>query len=164
MARTKKIVDDLSAVVKFEQWVRFYFITKENDDLIIAPEPEHVQKIKASYPKYYDLLEAMCLIKMTPQTSQRLILDFIRDHFDGQEYTSTEIHKTLDSNDFGTEMYLFTMWLDLHENQLLDRIVGFEVWMSLFDTWKGSEQGQKVLLAMGSGSAATNDDTQVTVH
>ncbi len=164
MARTKKIVSDLSAVVKFEQWVRFYFIKKDGDDLIIAPEPEHMEKIKTLYEDYYELVEAMCLVKMTPQTSQRLILDFIRDHFDGKEYKSTQIHNTLDSKDFAAEMYLFNMWLELHDNQLAEQIIGFDEWIGLYDTWKDSDQGQKVLLSMESGAASGGGDSNTTVH
>ncbi len=164
MAKTKKIVDDLSAVVKFEQWVRFYFIKKDGDDLIIAPEAEHMTKIKALYPDYYELVEAMCLVKMNPQTSQRLILDFIKDHLDGKKYKSTEIHKALDSKDFTTEMYLFNMWLELHDNQLTEQIIGYDEWLALYKTWRTSEQGQKVLLSMESGGLSGSSHENVTVH
>jgi hypothetical protein len=164
MSKTKQIIEELSAVVKFEQWVRFYFIKKEGEDLVIAPEPEHMQKIKMLYAEYYELVEAMCLVKMTPQTSQQLILDFIRNHFDGQEYKSTQIHKALDSRDFSIEMYLFNMWLELHDDQLSEQIIGFDEWVGLYDTWKDSDQGQKVLLSMESGSASTGSASQTTVH
>jgi hypothetical protein len=164
MAATKKIVVDLSAVVKFEQWMRFYFIKKDGDDLIIAPEPDHMNRIKTLYAEYYELAEAMCLVKMTPQTSQRLILDFIREHFDGKEYKSTQIHKALDSKEFSTEMYLFNMWLELHDNQLSEQIIGYDEWIGLYESWKNSEQGQKVLLSMESGSTSGGDNASSTVH
>ncbi len=164
MTKTKKIIEDLSAVVKFEQWVRFYFIKKEGDDLVIAPEPEHLKMIKTLYAEYYELVEAMCLVKMTPQISQQLILDFIRNHFDGQKYKSTQIHKALDSKDFSIEMYLFNMWLELHDNQLSEQIIGFDEWVGLYETWKDSDQGQKVLLSVESNSDSNGDNSQSTIH
>ncbi|WP_462324521.1 hypothetical protein [Desulfoplanes sp.] len=165
MASTKKIVTDLSSVVKFEQWMRFYFIKKEGEDLVIAPDADHMKKIKALYGEFYELAEAMCQVKMTPQNSQRLILDCIWERFDGKEYKSKQIHKTLDGKEFTTEIYLFNTWLELHDDQLSQQIIGFDEWVGLFETWKDSEQGQKVLLSMESTqSGAQGGENSSTVH
>jgi hypothetical protein len=61
-------------------------------------------------------------------------------------------------------MYLFNMWLELHDNQLSEQIIGFDEWVGLYDAWKNSDQGQKVLLSMESNAAPAGNDSQNTIH
>ena len=165
MSRNKQIVQDLTAVVKFEQWMRFYFIKKDGDTLIVAPDAAHMEKIQALYGNYYELAKNMCENKMTPEISQRLVIDFIRERFEGDKYRTTQIHNTLESKEFSMEIYLFNTWLELHEKQLIEMIIGYDEWVGLYETWKNSEQGQKVLISMGvSADSSSRENSSETIH
>jgi len=163
MSQNKTIIKDLTGVIKFEQWMRFYFIKKVGDDLVISPETTHMEKIKALYNEYYDLATTMDQTTMTPEVSQRLVVNAIREQFEGSKYSATQIHKTMDSKAFSMELYLFNTWIELHKDQLSEVIIGYSEWIGLYETWKNSEQGQKVLMSMDVANNPASNASE-TVH
>jgi len=163
MSQTKTIIKDLTGIIKFEQWMRFYFIKKVGEDLVISPDTSHMDKIKTLYSEYSDLAESMYGATMTPEVSQRLVIAAIRNQFEGNKYSATQIYKTMNSKTFSTEIYLFNTWLELHKDQLSEVIIGYDEWVGLYETWKNSEQGQKVLMSMDGANIPSSNNSE-TVH
>jgi primosomal replication protein N len=58
------------------------------------------------------------------------------------------VPQTLDQSQFQLELALFNVWSNLHEAQLEEGILGFEIWENFFKEWKESDQGRQVMLSM----------------
>jgi hypothetical protein len=56
--------------------------------------------------------------------------------------------KVLDSKDFSAEMYLFNTWVDLHEEQFMQKIFGFDYWMRIYEEWKATEKAQQLMQSL----------------
>ena len=156
----KAALKDATDVCKFENWLRFYFVQEQGNDLIIHIPDETLEHINNKYEYLSKLAEKLNNDTITPEKSQSVVTHFISETLDGVKYGTGLIQQVLDSKDFMAELSAFNIWVNAHEDQLDERVMDFEEWMQLFEAWKRTEKGHNTLL--GLLTPATVHSTETT--
>ncbi|NCD24633.1 MAG: hypothetical protein EOL86_03435 [Deltaproteobacteria bacterium] len=144
MAEAIDACTEMAKVFHFEFWLRYYFIEEREDGVYIKFSEEQSKQMQAQFPDFWELVEQMLDQPLSPELSQRVVVEFLQLNYDGKKFPPDTAPQVLDSKEFSIEMYLFDTWLGLHEEQLMQKIYGFDSWMHAFTEWKTSERGQKV--------------------
>lgn len=144
MAVPHNALTDMAQVFHFEFWLRYYFIEERDGNLFIELNPEQAKQMQTQFPDYWELVESVQGRPLSPELSQQSVVEFLQINFEGKKYPANTVLKVLDSKDFSVEMYLFNTWLDLHEEQLMQKIYGFDHWMRIYEEWKATEKGQQL--------------------
>ena len=137
-------LNDMARVFHFEFWLRYYFIQEKDGNLFIELSEEQATQMQAKFPDFWELVETVQGRPLSPELSQQSVVEFLQVNFEGKKYPANTVLKVLDSKDFSVEMYLFNTWVDLHEEQLMQKIFGFDYWMHVYDEWKTTEKGQQL--------------------
>jgi hypothetical protein len=136
---------DVLEVFQFEYWLRFYFMMEEEGSFYVRLEDSLMERIEEQYPHLSGLAEKLNATHLTPEISQTLVGEFIFKNLEGKAARPGKVQDLLDSKEFNEELYLFNMWVNLHERQLDAKVLSFERWQELFQEWRFSERGAKVL-------------------
>ncbi len=144
MAIPHNALNDMARVFHFEFWLRYYFIQEKDGNLYIELSEEQAKQMQAKFPDFWELVETVQNRPLSPELSQQSVVEFLQVNFEGKRYPANTVLKVLDSKDFSVEMYLFNTWVDLHEEQLMQKIFGFDYWMHIYDEWKTTEKGQQL--------------------
>jgi hypothetical protein len=148
MAIPHNALNDTARVFHFEFWLRYYFIEERDGGLFITLTDEQAKQMKLQFPDYYDLAERMQGVSLSPELSQRSVVEFLQLNLEGHKYPANTVVKVLDSKDFSAEMYLFDTWVSLHEEQLMQKIYGFDYWMHAYEDWKMSDKAQQLVQSL----------------
>ena len=144
MTENSNACAEMAKVFHFEFWLRFYFIEERDNGIFIELSEEQAKQMQVQFPDFWELVERVLDQPLTPELSQQSVVEFLQLNYDGKKFPPNTAPKVLDSKEFSIEMYLFDTWLNLHEEQLMQKIYGFDSWMHAFTEWKTSERGQKV--------------------
>ena len=87
-------------------------------------------------------------VSLSPELSQRVVVEFLQLHMDGVKYPPAAINDVLDSKEFSVEMQLFDTWINLHEEQLMQKIYGFDTWMHIYREWKDTDKTKQMAQAL----------------
>jgi hypothetical protein len=144
MAIPHNALNEMAQVFHFEFWLRYYFIEERDGNLFITLSPEQAKQMQAQFPDYWELAESVQGRPLSPELSQQSVVEFLQVNFEGKKYPANTVLKVLDSKDFSVEMYLFNTWVDLHEEQFMEKIYGFDYWMRIYEEWKATEKAQQL--------------------
>lgn len=146
MLKYKEAVVDVSEVMKFENWLRFYFIKgEEGDALRIEIPEENLEKIKADYPHLSDLAVQYNGNLIDYQKSCNMTCAHVSLTYDGNKYKGQTVADTFDSKELKIEMYLFGMWMQGSEDQLDEEFMEFSEWVEGYESWKNTPEVQDYL-------------------
>jgi hypothetical protein len=157
----KQALKDITDICKFEHWIRFYYLQQNDDQLYVDIPEEAIEFLKKEYSTLSQLAEKMNHIAITPEVSQQILGEFIGKSLDGAVHDSQMVHSVLGSKSFETEITLFHMWVDAHEDQLDDHVIDFKEWMKLFEAWKRTEKGQNMIQSL-TGSTMAQEGSNLT--
>lgn len=158
----KKFKDNLKFVTdacKFEHWLRFYFCKEDNQKLYLKLSEELRTHLKKNYPELNKLALELSAQEITPEFSQRTLIQFISKEMEELGIKEQLIFSVLNSKSFEVEMGVFHLWVQAHEDQLDEKVFDFQDWMQMFEAWKRTEKGQHLLLSLGSPNISGNDKT-----
>lgn len=147
---------EMVKVFHFEFWLRYYFIEERDGGLYIALTEEQAKQMQAQFPDFWELVERVQNQPLSPELSQQAVVEHLQLNYDGKVLPANSITNLLDSKEFSTEMYLFDTWLNLHEEQLMQKIYGFDYWMHAYSEWKNSDKGQQVAQSLAVQLQAEN--------
>ncbi|MGE4297886.1 MAG: hypothetical protein AB7E47_07645 [Desulfovibrionaceae bacterium] len=133
-------VTDVTEIMQFENWLRFYFVIERDDALYIEVPDEALAKIQEIHPVYSDLVELFNHKQIDYETSMRTVCEYVVRKLDGSIYREGLVPAVLDSNEFRMRMHLFNTWVQSHEEQLDQTFLDFTTWVSLHEEWKNSDQ------------------------
>jgi hypothetical protein len=137
---------EVSEIVQFEHWLRFYFIAEREDGKLFMLIPdENMASIKEKYPKLAPLAEMIQGVEMDQQASMENLCAFISSRLDGQKYAEGTIERVFDNKAFKIENYLFNLWAQSHEGLLDEEFQDFDRWRELYTAWKHSDEVQHYL-------------------
>ena len=126
-------------VVMFENWLRFYFITKKGEnDLALAVPEQGLMRIRERYPQLMPLVEELNGKEISFELSRRAVCAFVATQLDGKAMPADMANLVLDSGGFQLEMHLFNNWVQGHEEQLDKNFMDFSTWQRLFKEWRNS--------------------------
>lgn len=151
-------VADVAEVMKFENWLRFYFVEEEQDEALLIGIPEECLKdIEKKYPHLYELANRYDKSLIDYERSCTEVCTHVATLYDGGKYPMGLIDKTFDSKDLKLEMYLFGLWMQGSEETLDEEFMDFGDWMNGFESWKGTKEVQDYLTRLTDvGTEETN--------
>lgn len=133
-------LNDVAEIMQFENWLRFYFITDEGDELVLRVPEAAQEQIAKDFEQLVKLLDYMNNAVMSYEKSVNTVCQFVVTSLDGSQYPSGVVTSVFDSPEFQKEMQLFQFWIQIHEEQLEQAPMEFSTWKKLFTEWKSSEQ------------------------
>ncbi len=134
---------DISEALKFEYWLRFYFIREENGKLLLDVPADRVQRIGETHGWLTGLVDMLNRREVDQESSCSAVCAFLGRAFDGSKYAEGTVGKVLDSKEMNLEQHLFSLWLQGHEELLDSEQMEFSRWTELFEEWKKDEQVRK---------------------
>lgn len=133
----KAAINDAVQVFQFDQWLRFHYIVEKEDGTLFVKVPEEVmQRIKSEYPRLHSLAEVMNDHAITQQSSHDTVCAHIASNLDGEKYDPSVVPRVFDSPQFKIDMYVFNIWVKMHESILEQEELFFSDWEQSFNEWK----------------------------
>ncbi|GAB7081032.1 hypothetical protein [Megalodesulfovibrio paquesii] len=157
-------VRQLSGVMKFENWIRFYFVREEGDALFVRIPAEAIAKMETQYPEYMELVNLLNNEAITYEKSVHMVCQHMISHFDGQVFPMGTVMDVMDTNAFQAEMQLFHVWAQHHEEQLDQGFFDFAKWLELYEEWKSLPQVQELLSKLKQSPIPTISCSTDTMH
>lgn len=144
MTDSNVVLDEIAQVFHFEFWLRYYFIQERDDQLYIHLTAQQSKQMQAQFSDYWPLVQDMQDQPLSPELSQRILVEFIEFHLAGKKIPAGLVPTILDDKKFSIEMLLFNTWVDVHEEQLMQKIYGFDYWLNAYEEWKKSDQATQL--------------------
>ena len=151
---------DTSEVLRFEHWLRFYYLKERGGALVYDVPQAVVEKVRADAPHLAGLMEMVNGAETDQQRATENVCAFMASRMDGQKYQEGVLAKVFDSPSFKIEMYLFGLWNQSHEGLLDQEERDFAQWEKLYAEWRQDEKVKayvaKLVSSQGqAGSTAT---------
>ncbi|GAB6177053.1 hypothetical protein JCM16814_19440 [Desulfobaculum senezii] len=154
-------VADVAEVMKFENWLRFYFVEEEQGEALLIGIPEEILKdIEGRYPHLYELANRYDKSLIDYERSCTEVCSHVASVYDGEKYPPGLVEKSFDSKELKIEMYLFGLWMQGHEDELDKEYMSFGEWMTGYEEWKGTQEVQDYLSRLTDVSAETGEAVQ----
>jgi len=136
----KNAIKDTLEIFQFDQWVRFYFVTEKDDGLWISIPDEVMADIKKNHSGLFNFADLVNDATTDYQTSQDNVCSFVAARLDGQKYEASVLPKVFDDTNFKIEMYIFNLWLKMHEKYLDETYMTFNEWLEMYGEWNNLEE------------------------
>ncbi|KAB1442913.1 hypothetical protein [Pseudodesulfovibrio senegalensis] len=130
----KAAVRDTVRIFQFEQWIRFYYIKGEEENMSVEIPDDVLQRVEKEYPTLKSLAETM-VGDIDYKKSHEIVCAHVASHMDGAKYDPTIMPKVFDSPQFKIEMYVFNMWMKMHEPYLDEEVMFFSDWEEMWEEW-----------------------------
>lgn len=132
----QKAVEDALEVVMFENWLRFYFISGDEESGLRLELPDKsLERIRELYPSLYPLADKMNGKAVDFEISRNSVLAHLAEEVEGRTIPKGELQKVLQSATFQARLELFHTWEQIHEDQLDQGFAEFGAWRKLFARW-----------------------------
>ncbi|QJB55291.1 hypothetical protein [Pseudodesulfovibrio sp. zrk46] len=136
----KSAVKDALEAFQFDQWIRFYFIQEKGEELWIEIPDENIKQIQEDHPHLHRFADLVNNAATDYQRSQENLCSYIAARLDGQKYEQTVLPQVFDNATFKVEMYIFNVWLKMHEQHLDEEYMTFNGWLEMYDGWNSQEE------------------------
>jgi len=136
----KNAVKDALEIFQFDQWLRFYFVKEKNGELWIEIPGDILAGLKEKNPSLHSFADLVNNAVTDYQRSQENVCSFVAARLDGQKYEATVLPQVFDNATFKVEMYMFNVWLKMHEAHLDEEYMDFDGWMEMFDGWNSMDE------------------------
>ncbi len=154
-----KAIADVAEVLQFEQWLRFYFLKEEGDQLRLEAPQEMVERVERKSPHLKGLLDQMNNQVVDYQKSQETICKFVGENIEGVKHSHYLVPKVFDAKGFKLEMYLFNLWLKAFEERFdMEPDKGFDEWMELYAEWRKSDEVKRYVQELAAVTSPSSDD------
>lgn len=139
----KNAVKDALEIFQFDMWLRFYFVVQEGETLRIEIPEETMEWINKNHPQMYRLADLVNNAETDYQRSQENVCSYVAARLDGQKYEATVLPQVFDNATFKIEMYIFNVWMKMHEQHLDEEFMDFNGWMEMFEGWNSLDEVQE---------------------
>ncbi|EPR44745.1 hypothetical protein dsx2_1373 [Desulfovibrio sp. X2] len=158
-APLKQAVVDAAQVMRFDHWMRFYFLKEKDGKLVYEVPAEAVAEVQANHSHLEGLLDMVNERETDQERSTTAVCSFIAARLDGMVYKEGTISEVFDSPAFKIEMYLFSLWNQSHEAMLDENPVDFTEWERLYAEWRESSQVKEYEAKLVSSPAQRRSDS-----
>jgi len=155
----KSAVKDTLEIFQFDQWLRFYFVVGEDDALRIEIPDEVMEYIEKEYPGLHRLADTVNNAPTTYQRAQENVCAYVAALLDGQRYESTILPQVFDNAGFKIEMYVFNVWLKMHEAHLDEEYLPFGEWLEMYEGWNSLDEVKEYRQKLLQSDAAPGEPT-----
>jgi len=136
----KKAIKDAVEIFQFDQWLRFYFVVEKDDKLWIEIPEDKLKKIEEDLPGMFRFADMVNDAELDYRRSQDNLCTFVAAHLDGQRYDTSILPQVFDDARFKVEMYLFNVWLKMHEPHLDETFMEFGEWLEMYEGWNSMDE------------------------
>ena len=136
----KNAVKDALEIFQFDQWIRFYFVEEKDEKLWIRIPEDILAGLKETHPSFHSFADLVNDAVTDYKRSQENVCSFVAARLDGQKYEATVLPQVFDDATFKVEMYMFNVWLKMHEAFLDEEYKDFEGWMEMFEGWNSMDE------------------------
>ena len=136
----KNAVKDALEIFQFDQWLRFYFVEQKGEELWIKVPDDVMVWIKEEYPAMHRLADLVNDAPTDYQRSQENVCSYVAARLDGQKYEATVLPQVFDNSTFKVEMYIFNVWLKMHEKHLEEAYMDFSEWIDMYEGWNSLDE------------------------
>ncbi len=103
--------------------------------------PEDVlNQIHEDHPELHRLADLVNNAVTDYKRSQENVCAYVGARLDGQKYESTVLPQVFDNSTFKVEMYIFNVWLKMHEQHLDEEYMNFNGWLEMYDGWNSLDE------------------------
>ena len=139
-SRFQAAMDAVSEVMKFETWLRFYFIVEDGDEIVVRIPDGVLADMGEKHPHLKELAERYNGLAMDYETSRQEVCSFLGSRIEGVEMDM--IPRVMDSRELRLEMHIFHLWVTGHEAVLDEEFTDFDWWKDNFARWRDSDEVQ----------------------
>lgn len=139
----KNAVKDTLEIFQFDQWIRFYFVKDKDGELWIEIPDDVLAAIKEYDSNLHRFADMVNNAVTDYRRSQDNVCSFVASRLDGQKYEKTVLPQVFDNSTFKVEMYIFNVWLKMHEQHLDEGYMSFQEWMEMYDGWNSLDEVQE---------------------
>lgn len=139
-SRFDTALNAVSEVMKFETWLRFYFIIEDGEEIQVRIPDGVLEAIRDEHPNLVELAERYNGLTMDYETSRQEVCTFLGSKVGGVELDM--IPRVMDSKELRLEMHLFHLWMTGHEAVLDEEYTDFNWWQDNFARWRDSKEVQ----------------------
>ncbi len=133
----EQALTDITEVLRFENWLRFYFVKEQEDGTLIVDIPEKELAVLQEQAKHLgSLAEQYDKMPLDYEASQARVCSHIALLYDGTKYPDGLVPGVLESRELKIENYLFGLWVSAHEEQLDKEFMHFTAWEEGFFSWR----------------------------
>ena len=136
----KSAIKDTVEIFQFDQWLRFYFLVEKDGDLWMSIPEDVLTEIKGKREGLAVLADTQNNVKIDYQRNQDAVCTHVAAHLDGQKYDGSILPRVFDHPDFKVEMYMFNVWLKMHEKFLDEGVHPFEEWIEMYQGWNAMDE------------------------
>lgn len=134
-------VAEVMQVVRFENWLRFYFIQEEEEGKLKTIIPEDaLADIKAKYGEMAELAEIMNGEAIDFEASCNNVCTHVAIHIDLAKYGNDIVSRVFDGFEIKKEQHLFGLWLQGHEEKFDATFTSFDDWEKEYAEWRQTDQ------------------------
>jgi len=136
----KNAVQDALEIFQFDQWIRFYFVKEKDETLIVEIPEDIIAVLKKDYPGLHGFADMVNNGVTDYKRSQDNVCSFIAARLDGQKYEASILPQVFDNATFKVEMYIFNVWLKMHESHLDEETLSYADWLEMYEGWNSMDE------------------------
>ncbi|CCH48744.1 hypothetical protein [Pseudodesulfovibrio piezophilus] len=136
----KSAIKDTLEIFQFDQWLRFYFVVQKGEELWIEIPDATLAWIKEHRPEMHRLADMVNNAVIDYQRSQDNVCSYVAARLDGQKYEKTVLPQVFDNSTFKVELYIFNVWLKMHEQHLDEEQLTFDEWVDMYANWNDLDE------------------------
>lgn len=136
----KNAVKDALEIFQFDQWLRFYFVVEKDGGLWIEIPDDAMEYINTEYPEMHRMADMVNNAVIDYKRSQENVCSYVAARLDGQKYEATILPQVFDNSIFKVEMYIFNVWLKMHEQHLDEEYMNFDGWLEMYQGWNDLDE------------------------
>jgi hypothetical protein len=134
-------VAEVMQVVRFENWLRFYFIEElEDGNLKTSIPADRLAEIKDKYGEMAELAENMNGEAIDFEASCNNVCTHVAIHIDLAKYGNDIVSRVFDGFEIKKEQHLFGLWLQGHEEKFDATFTSFDDWEKEYAEWRVTDQ------------------------
>jgi len=136
----KSAIKDAIEIFQFDLWLRFHFVTEEDGQLWIRVPDEVMEQIDRDHPALHRLADMVNNAPIDYQRARENVCAYVGARLDGQKYEHTVLPQVFDSAAFKIEMYVFNLWMKMHEQHLEEEYMDFAGWLEMYAGWNSLDE------------------------
>ncbi len=136
----KNAVKDAVEVFQFDQWIRFYFVKQKGEELWIEIPDDVIKHLQDDLPHLHRFADLVNNAATDYKRSQDNVCSYIAARLDGAKYEKTVLPQVFDNATFKIEMYIFNVWLKMHEQHLDEKYMAFPEWLEMYEGWNSMDE------------------------
>lgn len=147
-------------ILMFEHWIRYYFVTENNDKLFIEVPEDVLKQTFEGHPELAPLIDMVNHRQTSFELSHTNVCAFINAFLGTRAYDPQQLPGVFDDKGFKIDMYMFNLWIKGHERHLDNGVMSFSEWLEMYSSWLAMDEvkAYRAKLESGEESAMADPD------